>query len=39
MSADGAALHRLPPTVARLRICTDPTSAPLSASAGYVERV
>ena len=31
MSADGAALQRLPPSVARFRIWTDPTSAPLSA--------
>ena len=31
MSAEGAALHRLPPTVARFRIWTEPTSAPLSA--------
>ena len=34
MSADGAALHRFPPSVARFRIWTDPTSAPLSAIAG-----
>ena len=34
MSADGAALQRLPPSVARLRTWMEPTSAPLSASAG-----
>src|SRR6266850_648538 len=35
MSADGAALQMLPPTVARWRTCTEPTSAPLSASPRY----
>jgi hypothetical protein len=34
MSADGAALHRLPPSVARFRTWTEPTSAALSASDG-----
>ena len=34
MSAEGAALQRLPPIVARLRIWIEPTSAALSASAG-----
>ena len=33
MSADGAALQRLPPTVARLRTCSEPTMAALSAIA------
>ena len=31
MSAEGAALQRLPPTVARLRTWMEPTRAPLSA--------
>ena len=34
MSAEGAALQRFPPSVARFRTCTDPTSAPLSEIAG-----
>ena len=34
MSAEGAALHTLPPSVARLRIWIEPTSAALSARAG-----
>src|SRR5262245_34928125 len=38
MSAEGAALQRLPPTVARFRIWTDPTRAALSAGAGYRAR-
>ena len=38
MSADGAALQRLPPTVARFLTCTDPMRAPLSASAVYPAR-
>ncbi len=33
MSAEGAALQRLPPTVARLRTCSEPTMAALSAIA------
>ena len=33
MSADGAALQRLPPTVARLRTWSEPTMAALSAIA------
>ena len=38
MSAEGAALHRLPPSVARLRTWTEPTIAALSASAGKRDR-
>ena len=34
MSADGAALQRLPPSVARFRTWTEPTMAALSASDG-----
>ena len=34
MSAEGAALQRFPPSVARFRTWTDPTSAPLSEMAG-----
>src|SRR5262245_48834859 len=38
MSADGAALQRLPPSVARLRTWIDPTIAALSASEGKRDR-
>ena len=34
MSAAGEALQMLPTTVARLRICTEPTQPAASASAG-----
>ena len=38
MSAEGAALHRLPPTVARLRTCTEPMNEAASAMAGKLSR-
>ncbi len=38
MSADGAALQRLPPTVARLRTCTEPMHAAASPIAGKLPR-
>ena len=38
MSAAGDALHTLPASVARLRICTEPTTAAASARAGACRR-